>query len=70
MVEWVQRKPSSPEDLKNILELEGGHMICQLCDAVMWVTIDIEGQKHLMRAGDIDYRLCPQCSAIHEFASR
>lgn len=70
MVEWVQRNPSSPEDLKNILELEGGHMICQICDAVMWINIDIEGEKHLMRAGHIDYRSCFQCATIHEIASR
>lgn len=61
-------KPRSPEHLKQIMELDGGVIICQACDAHMWVEHDIEGNATLMRIGDVPHQICPVCSEIHRIA--
>jgi hypothetical protein len=63
-----QIKPSSPDHLKQIMELDGGVIICQTCDAHMWVEIDIEGNATLMRIGDVPHQFCPVCQEIHRIA--
>ena len=63
-----EQRPHSPEELKNGLEMEGWRIGCNLCDAEMWVHIDIEGDKHLMRHGTVPYEICPTCSEIHRLA--
>lgn len=68
--DWEQRNPTSPQDLKNIMELENGHMICQQCHAVMWVEINQEGESILMRASFVPMEACAICEEIHEIAQR
>lgn len=63
-----QVKPRSGQHLKKIMELDGGVIICQLCDAHMWVEFDIEGHATLMRAGTIPHGVCPVCTDIHNAA--
>jgi len=63
-------KPQSPEHLKDVMELQGGVIICQVCDAHMWVEHDIEGNATLMRIAEIPHELCPVCSEIHKIASQ
>ena len=67
---WEQRTPNSPQDLKNIMELENGHMICQKCHAIMWVEINQEGESILMRAGFERIQDCAICQEIHTIAQR
>lgn len=61
-------KPRSPAHLKKIMELDGGVIICQLCDAHMWVEFDIDGHATLMRIGELPHGVCPVCSDIHRIA--
>jgi adenine deaminase len=61
-------KPRSGAHLKKIMELDGGVIICQLCDAHMWVEFDINGQATLMRMGEIPHGICPVCTDIHTAA--
>jgi len=63
-------KPKSPEHLKDVMEMQGGVMICQVCDAHMWVEHDIEGNATLMRIADVHHELCPICDQIHKIASQ
>jgi len=58
----------TPQELKEGLEIGGWNVACNLCEAIMWVTIDMHGNKHLMRQGSIPYEICPICSQIHEMA--
>jgi len=64
----IKENPTSPEELKEGMELEGWRILCVLCDAEMWVHISIDGEKHLMRQGTIPYEICPICSEIHRVA--
>jgi len=66
----IREHPHSPEELKEGLEIGGWRIGCNTCDAEMWVHIDIDGEKHLMRQGTVPYQLCPMCSEIHRIASR
>lgn len=63
-----QIKPSSPDHLKQIMELDGGVIICQVCDAHMWVEHDIEGKAVLYRLSDVPHEVCPVCREIHRIA--
>jgi len=65
---WEQRTPSCPQDLKNIMEMENGHMVCQQCHAVMWVEINQEGESILMRAGFERISDCHICAEVHKIA--
>ena len=64
----IIKEPKSSEELKKGMELEGWRIGCNICDAEMWVHIDIEGEKHLMRQGTVPYQICPTCSEIHRIA--
>lgn len=63
-------KPESPEHLKQIMELDGGVIICQLCDAHMWVEFDLDGNPFLMRMGEFHHTVCVICNEIHQIASQ
>ncbi len=58
----------SPEELKEGLEIGGWKIECNLCEAIMWINIDMEGDKHLMREGTIPFEICPICREIHRIA--
>ena len=62
-------KPRSGEHLKQIMELDGGIIVCQACHAHMWVEFDIDGQATLMRIGDVPHEVCPVCTDIHKAAN-
>ena len=66
---WKEVHPKNGEHLKNLMEMEGARIVCQICDAMMWVQIDIEGHPILHRAGDIPWQICPQCTEIHKAAN-
>lgn len=61
-------KPRSPAHLKKIMELDGGVIICQLCQAHMWVEFDIDGNATLMRIGEFPHEICPVCTDIQKIA--
>jgi|DEB0MinimDraft_3_1074331.scaffolds.fasta_scaffold05006_10 hypothetical protein len=63
-----QIKPENGEHLKQIMELDGGVIICQVCDAHMWVEHDIEGQAVLYRISEIPHDVCFVCCEIHRVA--
>ena len=63
------QNPKSAKELKNGMEMEGWRIVCNICDAEMWVHVDINGAAHLMRQGTVPYEVCPTCSEIHRIAS-
>ena len=63
------QNPKSAKELKNGMEMENWRIGCYICDAEMWVHVDINGDPHLMRQGTVPYEVCPTCSEIHRIAS-
>lgn len=70
MTKRIIENPQNAQELKEGLELLGWRIGCTMCDAEMWVHIDIEGEKHLMRQGTVPYQICPMCAEIHRIASK
>lgn len=55
----------TPQELKEGLELHNWKIACNMCFAIMFVQIDMEGNSILMREGTCPIEECPICSEIH-----
>ena len=58
----------TPQELKEGLELHNWKIACNMCFAIMWVEIDMQGDSILMRQGTCPIEECPICTEIHRVA--